>query len=398
MYVQSAYTVYQHVKNIFKEQALKRLLLYVTLIGALISNMQTLQLSGYNVPELFLNNVVPEWTGTLSPTLFLKQYIYKLSHVILGEPVTLITGAMPYLENYEQFMPLSGESLGYFERDKVGGESEQRADYTPQLPTPLKTEINPESYKDYYYILKNFLSGDGSLGLDIDMIKQWDFYSLMNKSLHMEEVEEGPQILIFHTHAREAYADGTTVVDVGAALKESLETTYGIKVLHVIDEFYAPTNSTEHVEGTEYEIMEPTITQVLKDNPSISVCIDIHRDGVNSDVRLVTDIDGKQTAKIMFVNGLCMHRNLAGEIVKKTELPNPYLEDNLAFSMQALETAYKYYPGFARKIFCKEWRYSLHMKPLSLLLEVGAQTNSGEEALNAAEPLANIIAKVLQKD
>ena len=40
----------------------------------------------------------------------------------------------------------------------------------------------------------------------------------------------------------------------------------------------------------------------------------------------------------------------------------------------------------------------MHFCPKSLLVEVGAQTNTYEEAENAMEPLADILAKVLKSD
>ena len=123
----------------------------------------------------------------------------------------------------------------------------------------------------------------------------------------------------------------------------------------------------------------------------------MHRDGVNGNVHLVTDVNGKPTAKIMFVTPLCRNRNVAGEVVDKVDIPNPYLSTNLAFALQMYLTANEYYPGFTRKIFASEWRYSTHMKPQSLLLEWGAQTNTAEEALNAVEPVAQTLAKVLGK-
>jgi len=51
--------------------------------------------------------------------------------------------------------------------------------------------------------------------------------------------------------------------------------------------------------------------------------------------------------------------------------------------------------GFSRKIYLKGYRYNLHLCPKSLLVEVGAQTNTVQEVMNAMEPLADIIAKVV---
>ena len=57
-----------------------------------------------------------------------------------------------------------------------------------------------------------------------------------------------------------------------------------------------------------------------------------------------------------------------------------------------------FYPGFTRRIYLKGYRYNMHLCPKSMLVEVGAQTNTLEEAMNAMEPLADIIDKVIKKD
>ena len=77
-------------------------------------------------------------------------------------------------------------------------------------------------------------------------------------------------------------------------------------------------------------------------------------------------------------------------------MENPYLKDNLAFSLQ-LQTTAEQFEGFTRKIYLNAYRFSLHMLPRSTLIEVGAQTNTKEEALNAMEPLAKVLAQVLGK-
>ena len=76
-------------------------------------------------------------------------------------------------------------------------------------------------------------------------------------------------------------------------------------------------------------------------------------------------------------------------------LPNPYIQDNLAFSFQLSYQAKQYYPDFTRCIYLKGYRYNLHVRPRSILLEVGAQTNTFEEAKNAMEPFADILHRVL---
>ena len=143
--------------------------------------------------------------------------------------------------------------------------------------------------------------------------------------------------------------------------------------------------------------MEPDIRRVLQDNPTIEVVIDMHRDGVRSDVHLVEEVGGKQCAKIMFFNGLC-RLNEDGKLEDLTSLPNTYLKDNLALSFNMQLMANSMYPNFTRKVYLNAYRYSLHMAPKSLLIEVGAQTNTKEEILNSMEPLADILARVLLEE
>ena len=98
-------------------------------------------------------------------------------------------------------------------------------------------------------------------------------------------------------------------------------------------------------------------------------------------------------AQIMFFNGLCRTTS-QGEL---SHLPNTFLADNLALSFQMQLTAAEYYPGFTRKIYLKGYRYNMHLCSKSMLVEVGAQTNTFAEAKNAMEPLADILARVLMK-
>ena len=60
--------------------------------------------------------------------------------------------------------------------------------------------------------------------------------------------------------------------------------------------------------------------------------------------------------------------------------------------------AERLFPDFTRKIYLNAYRFSLHMLPRSTLIEVGAQTNTKQEALNAMEPLAEVLATTLLED
>ena len=55
----------------------------------------------------------------------------------------------------------------------------------------------------------------------------------------------------------------------------------------------------------------------------------------------------------------------------------------------------EYYPGITRKIYLKGYRYNMHYRGKTLLIELGAQTNTVEEIMNACDPLAHILSLVL---
>ncbi|MBQ7797081.1 MAG: stage II sporulation protein P, partial [Lachnospiraceae bacterium] len=133
------------------------------------------------------------------------------------------------------------------------------------------------------------------------------------------------------------------------------------------------------------------ISGILQKHPSIEVVLDIHRDGVDENTKLVTEVNGKPTAKIMFFNGTSQTPDGPIEY-----LPNPNRDANMAFSFQMQLLAAEQYPDFTRKIYLKGLRYNQHVRARTALVEVGAQTNTYAEALNAMEPLADLIVQVLE--
>lgn len=263
----------------------------------------------------------------------------------------------------------------------------------------VMTDEQIKNYSDVNFLKKNIYTVAAITDLKDGEIDPEKF---LNMDFSLDTKEDGPKVLIFHTHSHEAYADSDMslgfdegVEGVGEYLKQILEEDYGIETMHCTQSFdYVDSKMT--VTGA-YERMEPVIEQILKDNPSIEVAIDIHRDGIDDTTHLVTNIDGKQTAQIMFFNGLCqIYEN--DQLVPTEGLENPYLEQNLAFSFNMKYVADEMYSGLARKNYLNAYRYSLNMLPKSLLVEVGAQNNTKEEARNAMVPLAKILATVLNKN
>ncbi|MCL2352957.1 MAG: stage II sporulation protein P [Firmicutes bacterium] len=207
-----------------------------------------------------------------------------------------------------------------------------------------------------------------------------------------------PKILVFHTHSREAFADSRpgaledTIVGVGQKLCEILVDKYHISVVHDVGQ-YDVVNGEERRDGS-YERMAPAVEALLRKYPSIEVVVDLHRDGVPDGARLVATVGGAQTARLMLFDGI-LSLNDNGSREKPEGLDNPYLRDNLAMSLQMQLVANELYPGLMRRIYLKPYRYSLFMKPKSILVEVGAQTSTVQEAKNAMGPLAEILTGTL---
>ena len=214
---------------------------------------------------------------------------------------------------------------------------------------------------------------------------------LMKKDMRLKQDNSKPQILIYHTHSQEAFADSKandesmSIVGVGDYLTKLLREQYGYNVIHVRDAFDMATGRLDRHKA--YDFARDKIEKVLEKNPSIELCIDLHRDGVDESIHFVTEVNGKKTAKIMFFNGLSRLASV-GEI---EYLHNPYREDNLALSMQMKMNAEKYFPGFTRKNYLHAYEYNQSLLPKCILIEAGAQTNTYEEEINAMEPLAVLI-------
>lgn len=255
-----------------------------------------------------------------------------------------------------------------------------------------KQEINMELLKNEDYIKNTYYTIDSTTYVEAGELSA---DRLLGKDMKLKGDNSAPQILIFHTHSQEAFADSvpgdasTTIVGVGEYLAQLLTEKYNFNVIH-------NTTTYDLIDGKldrnkAYSLAEPDIQAILEANPTIEVMLDIHRDAMDEQTHLVTDIGGKPTARFMFFNGLSRNRKL-GEI---DYLANPYKEDNMSFAFQLQLKGEEYYPGLTRKIYLKGYRYNLHLLPKSLIVEVGAQNNTVEEEKNAMEPLAHMLSMVL---
>ena len=269
------------------------------------------------------------------------------------------------------------------ENDLAGSREKSLFSYATTKSAPLDLK----ELEDYQTLVKKHYCIDGTTSSNA---AQLNVKKLLKQDMTLAKDAEGPQILIYHTHSLEGYRDSKSgdlnesVVGLGDYLTELLTERYGYQVLH-------DRNTYDSDRDRAYGVAGPALEQLLAENPSIEIVIDLHRDGVPEDVYLLTEVNDTVMAPVMFFNGLS-YTNTSGPV---SALNNPNLSANLAFSLQMELLASEYYPGFTRGIYLKGLRYNLHYCPRSLLVEVGAQTNSLQEAMNAMPPLADTLNRVL---
>lgn len=330
----------------------------------------------------------------------------KQGEIRVTEAVVHMASALIPLGNYvterEAAELLTEDEATYAILAKKQAEEENSVDENGQLIGKDKSEetrqasvptmdLSMERLNDFECLVSNFYTVDSVTYINPSELNASE---LLGKDLRIDLSTGGSKILIYHTHSQETFADSdndpsTSIVGIGRYLTEILNNKYKIPTMHHEGVYDLINGKLDRSEA--YEFAKPEVEQILAENPSIEVVIDLHRDGVADTTHLVTEINGKPTAQIMFFNGLSRTRvngDLAG-------MANPYLQDNLAFSLQMKIAAETKYPGFARRNYLRGYKYNMDLMPRMLLIEAGAQTNTVEEMRNAMEVLADLLNSVL---
>lgn len=228
---------------------------------------------------------------------------------------------------------------------------------------------------------------------------QADKLALLTAETALDFQQDGPTVLIVHTHTSEAYAQETgweydendtartqdpnySVIRVGDELAETLE-AHGIGVVH--DTSFNDYPSYNGAYGRSLEKAEAWLAQY----PSIQMVIDIHRDAAadadGAPVHYTADIGGEATAQLMLVIG-----------TDEGGLSHPGWRDNLGWGLKLQAVLNRMYPGLCRSIDLRTERFNQHLTPGSLLVEVGASGNTLREALAAARDLGEGLAALIE--
>ena len=207
------------------------------------------------------------------------------------------------------------------------------------------------------------------------------------------------EILIVHTHGTESYTpsekyaytptdtDRTqdknfNVIAVGneieKTLKENGHTVYHDETLNDYPSYNGSYNRSSEI-----------VSSYIQKHPSIKIVLDIHRDAIEakdgSKVKPISEIDGKDAASIMFVIG----SNQSG-------LKHDGWQNNLAFAYLLQKHTENLYKGLCKPINMRNERFNQHLAPGAIIVEVGTNGNTLDEALLSANYFAKSLSSFIK--
>ncbi|MGV8982770.1 stage II sporulation protein P [Clostridium sp.] len=211
--------------------------------------------------------------------------------------------------------------------------------------------------------------------------------SLYNPTLKKTLNNAKPEVFIYHSHTSEAYLasdkdktktdsslDGTrNVTAVGDVIEEELEKNYGIAVIHD-----KTVNDKGDYNGA-YKKSGVILDKYLKEYGDFKLIIDLHRDSAST---VTTKLNGESVAKFMFV------------VTQK----NPRYAKQRKVIDSMIKTSNKLFPGllYPKEIYTYDWGigfYNQNRSDNAVLIEVGSDGNTIEQAKNTGKYLARIIAE-----
>ncbi len=250
--------------------------------------------------------------------------------------------------------------------------------------------LSPSSPEGYLVAGDVYINNRSDLELDASIFHETFAAALAE--------EEGPQVLIVHTHGSEAYTmppgqeyvpsgeSRTTdsqfnVVRVGDEIAAVLEAA-GLEVLHDAALHDYPEYSGAYGRSLE------TVERYLEEYPTIRFVLDVHRDAISdgdgSPYKVISSVDGRSAAQMSFVIG-----------TDGGGLEHPQWRENLKFAAAVQQELAGRYPTLMRPITVRNSRYNQHTTTGSLLVEMGAAGNSLDEALLSARLLGEALAEVI---
>lgn len=339
----------------------------------------------------------------------IKDFFAKAVNVNYKNPKSLIRAQISMMKDIEGDVETGGEEV------ETNGETEDNdtskiyiaEDYvTPDVPainndknTEQTGENNP--YKEDIQVMNDNSNAEKNEKENVEkqgLTSEIEIVSTPVPSpVKIKHSMKDPLIFIYHTHGTESYrpeAVGNyhslnrkyTVIKVGDDMTQYLKNS-GFKVVH---------DDTLHdypsYEGSYKRSLE-TLNKNFKANPSLKVVFDIHRDGIdNVDQLNAKEYDVIRERSYVMINGEKVSRFaiVLGE-------GNDNIEQLKEFAYYLKAVSDELYPGFARPIILKKFKYNEYKSNYYALLEIGNNTSTIEESERTAKYLGEVINQALRK-
>lgn len=346
--------------------------------------------------EDMLKTGYPILSGTNSgkKTNFFSRLWAWIEGNSLGNPKTIMMHQMPFLNAVQA-------AAGINEQEDLEQELGQAMEVSRGLESRDAENTNPD--KDQIEEEDDiFLTHEPEI--DDDILIQ--IAQIKDDLKAIDLTDEGPQILIYHSHSREAYWQDPkdpykeaateayrsndlthTVVEVGRILANELNKR-GIPTLH------DDTNHEGNNFNSSYSRSLETIQKRMKEYDSLKIFIDLHRNGYDPAYKSANDevvvINGQRVAKIMAVIGTGEGR--FGGFSEK-----PKWQENYKLALKLTNTLNELHYGLAKDVYIRELRLNQHVSTQAILLEVGSNLTTLAEAKRAMPYLAEAISQIVNK-
>jgi len=213
-------------------------------------------------------------------------------------------------------------------------------------------------------------------------------------------MEERPRILLYHTHTWEAYEmtadtqyvatqtwrtedDRFNMVRIGEELAKELE-QQGFAVVHDQTDFEPPNLSASYSRSLKM------LEERMDHGESYDYILDIHRDAYSGAYNGGNSIalDSGKAAYVMLLVGKGTGETGSG-FDERPDWPQ-----NLALAQRITDRMNDLAQGIAREVKIKSGRFNQHVSTGALLIEVGNNKNTLDEALASCSVIAQAIADV----
>ncbi len=320
-----------------------------------------------------------------------KRLVFRLGAavIVLAAALRLVSAGfftpfLQFLRQPEVASFLLQLETGHVFRLSAQEEATQPAQPEPEPTKGQETEI-PQQEKPV------FSAGDlENISMHYQCDYRPDLEALLTKPLQWDLRDGQPAVLILHSHATETYTgkdilySGTyrtlqqqyNMVSVGKEVARVLEQG-GVKVIHDCTLYDYPSYNDA------YTAARSGVSAYLQKYPTIRIILDLHRDASESPTgQLITagTSGGQKSAQVMMVVGTDASGNT-----------HPNWQENLSLALKLTALLERNDPGITRPVDLRAQRFNMDLSSGALLIEIGAAGNTQEEAMLAANALAQSI-------